>query len=271
VSTVLEALEKYAPEIVTACINALAHGKDDLDFFRLDKNAFKACPSDSIDYAIMEKTRHGAMILFDADWDDLGSWEALWQVGQKDDRENVIHGDVLVHDVKNSLLYAADHMIAAVGLENHIVVETADAVLISPRNRVQDIKKLVNRLEADNRPEAHTHRKVYRPWGTYETIDKSQRFLVKRITVKPGSKLSLQKYFHRAEHWVVVRGTALVTRGEEQFILREDESTYIPLGVPHRLENSGQIPLEIIEVQSGSYLDERDIVRMEDMYGRQIN
>jgi len=158
-----------------------------------------------------------------------------------------------------------------VGLEDHIVVETADAVLISPRNRVQDIKKLVNRLKADNRPEAHTHRKVYRPWGTYETIAKSQRFLVKRTTVKSGSKLSLQKHFHRAEHWIVVRGTALVTRGEDQFILREDESTYIPLSVPHRLENPGQIPLEIIEVQSGSYLNEKDIVRLEDMYGRQVN
>jgi len=267
-SAVIEELEKYAPEIVTACTSALAHGKSDLDFFRLNREAFEGCPSDSIDYAIMEKTRHGAMILFDAGWDDLGSWEALWQVGQKDDRQNVIHGDVLVHDVKNSLLYAADRMITAVGLEGHIVVETADAVLISPRNRVQDIKKLVNRLKAAKRPEAHTHRKVYRPWGTYETIDKSQRFLVKRTTVKPGSMLSLQKHFHRAEHWIVVRGTALVTRGEEQFILREDESTYIPLGVPHRLENPGQIPLEIIEVQSGSYLDEKDIVRMEDMYGR---
>ncbi len=268
-STVLEALEKHTPEIVTACTRALAHGKDDLDFFRLDKNAFDACPSDSIDYAIMEKTRHGAMILLDAGWNDLGSWEALWQVGQKDDRQNVIHGDVLVHDVKNSLLYAADRMITAVGLEDHIVVETADAVLISPRNRVQDIKKLVNQLKAGNRPEVHTHRKVYRPWGTYETIDKSHRFLVKRTTVKPGSKLSLQKHFHRAEHWIIVRGTALVTRGKDQFILREDESTYIPLGVPHRLENPGQTPLEMIEVQSGSYLNEKDIIRLEDMYGRQ--
>lgn len=268
-STVLEELEKHVPEIVRACTGALAHGKDDLDFFRLNRKAFEACPSDSIDYAVMEKTRHGAMILFEAGWDDLGSWEALWQVGQKDEQQNVIHGDVLVHDVKNSLLYASDRMITAVGLEDHIVVETADAVLISPRDRVQDIKKLVSRLKTDNRSEAHTHRKVYRPWGTYETIDKSKRFLVKRTTVKPGSKLSLQKHFHRAEHWIVVRGTALVTRGEDQFILREDESTYIPLGIPHRLENPGRIPLEIIEVQSGSYLDEKDIVRMEDMYGRQ--
>ncbi len=270
-STILKELEKYVPEILTACAEALAHGKEDLDFFRLNKEAFEACPSDSIDYAIMEKTRHGAMILFDADWDDLGSWESLWQVGRKDERQNVIHGDVLMHDVKNSLLYAADRMIAAVGLEDHIVVETTDAVLISPRNRVQDIKKLVNRLKADNRPEVHTHRKVYRPWGTYETIARSQRFLVKRTTVKSGSKLSLQKHFHRAEHWIVVRGTALVTRGEDQFILREDESTYIPLGVPHRLENPGQTPLEIIEVQSGSYLNEKDIVRLEDMYGRPVN
>ena len=268
-STVLKALETHAPEIVTACTRALANGKEDLDFFRLDKNAFEACPSDSLDYAIMEKTRHGAMILLDAGWNDLGSWEALWQVGEKDDRQNVIHGDVLIHDVKNCLLYAADRMVTAVGLEDHIVVETADAVLISPRDRVQDIKELVNRLKADNRPEAHAHRKIYRPWGAYETIARSQRFLVKRTTVKPGSKLSLQKHFHRAEHWIVVRGTARVTRGEEHFILREDQSTYIPLGVVHRLENPGRIPLEIIEVQSGSYLNEKDIVRLEDMYGRQ--
>lgn len=268
-STILKELKKHVPEIVTACTEALALGKDDLDFFRLNKEAFEACPADSVDYAIMEKTRHGAMILFDAGWNDLGSWEALWQVGQKDECRNVIHGDILAYDVKNSLLYAADRMITAVGIEDHIVVETADAVLISPRNRVQDIKKLVNRLKADNRPEALTHRKVYRPWGTYETIARSNRFLVKRTTVKSGSKLSLQKHFHRAEHWIVVRGTALVTRGEDQFILREDESTYIPLGVPHRLENPGRVPLEIIEVQSGSYLSEKDIVRLEDMYGRQ--
>lgn len=270
-SCVLKELKKYAPEIVNACERALHQGKEDLDFFRLDAESFISCPGHSIDYAVMEKTENGAMLPLDAGWNDLGSWEALWQAGEKDESENVIHGDVLIRDVKNSYLYAGSRMVAAVGVEDHVVVETADAVFVSPRNRVQDIKYLVQKLKADNRDEALCHKKAYRPWGSYESIDLSDRFQVKRITVKAGAKLSLQKHFHRAEHWIVVHGTALVTKGDEQFVLKEDESTYIPLGVIHRLENPGKIPLEIIEVQSGSYLGEDDIVRIEDVYGRQEN
>ncbi len=256
------------PCLQEACRKAVAQGSKDLDFFRLDKDAFSACPSDSIDYAVMEKTDRGAMIPLSAGWNDLGSWDALWQVGQKDAQGNVIRGDVLTHDVKNSFLHAESRMIAAVGLENHVVVETADAVLIAPRDRVQEVKKIVAQLKTVMREEASIHKKVYRPWGSYEGIDLSDNFQVKRITVKPGARLSLQKHYHRAEHWVVVRGTALVTQDDREFILKEDESTYIPLGVVHRLENPGRIDLELIEVQSGSYLGEDDIVRYEDVYGR---
>lgn len=267
-SKVLEELEKYTPEIVNACRHAVNNGKEDLDFFRLDEASFSACINDSIDYAVMEKTENGAMVPLSAGWNDLGSWDALWQVGKKEEDGNVIHGDVLTHDVKSSFLHAESRMIAAVGLENHVVVETSDAVLISPRDRVQEVKAIVSKLKSETREEATIHKKVYRPWGSYEGIDLSENFQVKRITVKPGARLSLQKHFHRAEHWVVVKGTAIVTKGKEEFILKEDESTYIPLGVVHRLENPGKIDLELIEVQSGSYLGEDDIVRYEDVYGR---
>ncbi len=265
---VLSELERFVPDIVASCRKAVDEGRKDLDFFRLGKEAFSACPSDSIDYAVMEKTDRGAMIPLSAGWNDLGSWDALWQVGQKDAQGNVIRGDVLTHDVKNSFLHAESRMIAAVGIENHVVVETADAVLIAPRDRVQEVKKIVSQLKTVMREEAAIHKKVYRPWGSYEGIDLSANFQVKRITVKPGARLSLQKHFHRAEHWVVVRGTALVTKDDKEFILKEDESTYIPLGIVHRLENPGKIDLELIEVQSGSYLGEDDIVRYEDVYGR---
>ena len=265
---VLSELERFVPDIVASCRKAVDEGRKDLDFFRLGKEAFSACPSDSIDYAVMEKTDRGAMIPLSAGWNDLGSWDALWQVGQKDVQGNVIRGDVLTHDVKNSFLHAESRMIAAVGIENHVVVETADAVLIAPRDRVQEVKKIVSQLKTVMREEAAIHKKVYRPWGSYEGIDLSANFQVKRITVKPGARLSLQKHFHRAEHWVVVRGTALVTKDDKEFILKEDESTYIPLGIVHRLENPGKIDLELIEVQSGSYLGEDDIVRYEDVYGR---
>ncbi|GAB6094573.1 mannose-1-phosphate guanylyltransferase/mannose-6-phosphate isomerase [Desulfatiferula olefinivorans] len=267
-SVVLAELERHVPDIVSACRNAVALGRRDLDFFRLDKEAFKACPSDSVDYAVMEKTDRGAVIPLSAGWNDLGSWDALWQVGKKDEHGNVIRGDVLTHEVKDSFLHAETRMIAAVGLENHVVVETADAVLIAPRDRVQDVKRIVSQLKGVMREEAAIHKKVYRPWGSYQGIDLSDHFQVKRITVKPGARLSLQKHYHRAEHWVVVRGTAVVTKGDEEFVLKEDESTYIPLGVVHRLENPGRIDLELIEVQSGFYLGEDDIVRFEDVYGR---
>ncbi|SCY69017.1 mannose-1-phosphate guanylyltransferase/mannose-6-phosphate isomerase [Desulfoluna spongiiphila] len=265
---VLGELERFAPEIVTSCREAVAKGAADLDFFRLDSNAFSACPEDSIDYAVMEKTDKGVMIALSAGWNDVGSWDAIWHIGKKDENGNVVKGDVITHDVSSSLLQGESRMIAAVGIEDMIVVETKDAVLVAPRDRGQDVKKIVSQLKADTRPEAQLHTVVYRPWGSYEGIDNADRFQVKRITVKPGAELSLQKHFHRAEHWVVVRGTAIVTRDEEKILLKEDESTYISLGTVHRLENPGKIPLELIEVQSGSYLGEDDIVRLEDNYGR---
>lgn len=267
-SDVLSECEKHVPEIVNACKKALQHGRTDLDFFRLDREAFEACPADSIDYAVMEKTSQGAVVPFDSGWNDVGSWEALWQIGKKNKNDNVIKGDVLTHNVRNSYLHATGRMIAAVGLKDHIVVETADAVLISPRNQVQDVKKLVDQLKQKERDEALTHKKEYRPWGLYEEIASSDSFQVKRVTVKPGAVLSLQKHFHRAEHWVVVKGTAHVTRGDEEFVLKEDQSTYIPLGIEHRLENRGKVPLEIIEVHSGSYFGEDDVIRLDDAYGR---
>ena len=270
-SKAIAELEKFAPEILAACRQAVENGKKDLDFFRLDKDAFAAGPSDSIDYALMEKTSDGAMVPMAAGWNDLGSWEALWQEGEKDEAHNVVKGDVVLHDVKDSYLHAESRLIAAVGLEDHIVVETSDAVMISPRGRVQDIKGLVDRLKAKDRTETRTHKKIYRPWGTVEQLVTGTRFQVNRLTVKPGGALSLQRHFNRSEHWVVVRGTALVTKREEQHVLREDYSIYISAGTPHRLENKGKIPLEVIEVQTGAYVGEDDIVRLEDNYGRDKN
>ncbi|MEE4355632.1 MAG: mannose-1-phosphate guanylyltransferase/mannose-6-phosphate isomerase [Desulfococcaceae bacterium] len=265
-STVLAEMEKFVPDIVGACRKSLEKGKADLDFFRLDKEAFAACPGDSIDYAIMEKTDRGGMVPFQAGWNDLGSWEALWQVGEKDEYDNVVKGDVLLHDVHHSYLHAGTRMLAAVGLENHIVVETADAVLISPRNKVQDVKILVNKLKSAKREETISHKKRYMPWGSSEILAKSEHFIIKRVKVKPGAHISLQKHFNRAEHWIILQGTAQVTKGEEEIILTEDRSTYIPPGVPHRLMNPGKITLELVEVQSGCYLGEDDIVRLEGIY-----
>jgi mannose-1-phosphate guanylyltransferase/mannose-6-phosphate isomerase len=267
-SKLIEELETHAPAIVSACRKALADGRSDLDFFRLDKAAFVQCPSDSIDYAVMEKTRAGVMVSLTSDWSDLGSWEALWQAGEKDAHQNVVHGDVCLQDVQHSFVHASSRLVTAVGLNNHVVVETKDAVFVAPRDHVQEVKALVDHLKRHQRPETVAHTKVYRPWGASEDVDIAERFLVKRITVKPKAKLSLQKHFNRAEHWVVVKGTALVTRGDEQFILKEDESAYIPLGTVHRLENPGKIPLELVEIQSGSYLGEDDMVRLDDVYGR---
>lgn len=265
---ILKEFEKYSPKILSACKDALKKGEKDLDFIRLDKESFKKSPQDSIDYAIMENTDKGGVVPLSCDWNDLGSWEALWQAKDKDKNNNVLSGDIYVSDVKNSYLHSTSRIVAAVGVENHVVIETSDAVLVAPRNRVQDVKKIVNKLKKDKRNEPDIHKKVYRPWGNYETIDISERFQVKRLTVKPGEKLSAQKHHHRAEHWVVVKGTAVVTRGEDEVLLKEDESIYIPLGTLHRLYNPGKIPLEIVEVQSGSYLGEDDIVRFDDIYGR---
>ena len=267
-SQVVNELERFVPDIVAACRQAIDRGKSDLDFFRLDKAAFAVCPSDSIDYAVMEKTDSGVMLPLAAGWNDLGSWEALWQVGEKDDLDNVVKGDVVLHDVGDSYLHAEHRLIAAVGLKDHIVVETSDAVMISPRDRVQDVKGLVDQLKSQNREETRTHKRVYRPWGTVDQLVAGNRFQVNRITVKPGGVLSLQKHFNRSEHWIVVRGSAQVTKADERLLLKEDSSTYISAGIAHRLENPGKIPLELIEVQTGGYIGEDDITRLEDIYGR---
>ena len=267
-SAIIDELEKYSPDMLMYCRQVIESSTQDLDFLRIDREVFEKVVPDSIDYAVMEKTRKGVMIPLDAGWNDLGSFDALWQTGEKDDDTNVFKGDVLVHDVKDSYINAQSRLVAAVGLEKFVIVETDDAILVAPRDRVQEVKKIVKQLKDQNRKESITHRRVYRPWGNYETVDISQRFQVKRITVKPGAKLSLQKHYHRAEHWTVVSGAAIVTKGEKEFLLKEDESTYIPLGTLHRLENPGKIPLELIEVQSGAYLGEDDIVRFDDVYGR---
>lgn len=264
----LEEIGKYQPDILTACRAAIENSTRDSDFVRVGKQAFLSSPADSIDYAVMEKTDKAAVVPMTTAWSDVGSWSSIWDVSARDDCGNVSKGDVLTHDSTNSLFLAQSRCIAAVGLDNIIVVETSDAVLVADKNKCQDVKAIVSKLKADNRDEYRFHSRVYRPWGDYEGIDVGGRYQVKRLTVKPGAKLSLQMHHHRAEHWVVVSGTARVTRGEEEFILSENESTYIPLGTTHRLENPGSIPLEIIEVQSGSYLGEDDIVRFEDVYNR---
>lgn len=267
-SAILKELEIHAPDMVAICRNAVSLGRQDLDFFRVDPAVFDQVTADSIDYAVMEKTSLGMMVPLDAGWNDLGSFDALWQTQEKDPYANVIKGDVLIHDVRGSYIHAQSRLVTAVGMDDVVVVETRDAVLVAPRDRVQDVRQIVKQLKSRGRQESAVHAKVYRPWGDYETIDQSLRYQVKRITVKPGAKLSLQKHFHRAEHWTVVSGTAVVTRGKETLLLKEDQSTYIPLGMVHRLENPGKIPLELIEVQSGPYLGEDDIVRYDDVYGR---
>lgn len=267
----IEELEQFAPGILFACRKAHAEAGRDNDFVRLESKAFSACPSDSIDYAVMEKTSDAVVIPLDADWSDVGSWSALWEIGEQDSNGNVIRGDVVSHDTTGCYVNAGSRLVATVGVENHVIVETPDAVLVAHKDRVQDVKAIVNQLNAQGRSEAIMHRKVFRPWGSYQSIDNADRFQVKRITVNPGASLSLQMHHHRAEHWIVVKGTARVTRGEESIMLSENQSTYIPLGVTHRLENPGVIPLELIEVQSGAYLGEDDIVRFDDIYGRGLN
>ncbi len=267
--TYLQELQAYSPQMVTACGLALQKAVEDLDFLRIDPEAFQASPADSIDYAVMEKTTRAALVPLEAGWNDVGAWSALWDVEVRDDAGNVKKGDVLLHDVQNCYIHATNRLVTAVGLDGHVIIETADAVLVAPKDRVQDVKLLVEELKRQERDEAIAHRKVYRPWGTYETVDFSDRFKVKRITVNPGAALSLQKHHHRAEHWIVVRGSALVTVEERTITLGEDQSTYIPLGAFHRLENPGETLLELIEVQSGCYLGEDDIIRVDDRYGRQ--
>ena len=266
-SRYLKELETLQPAILAACRNALDKAARDNDFIRLDAEAFAASPNDSIDYAVMEKTADAAVVPLDAEWNDVGSWSALWEVSDKDADGNACHGDVIALDCKDSYAYG-NRLIAMVGLQDVVVVETDDAVFVGHKDRVQDVKEIVGRIKREGRSEAAAHRKVYRPWGAYDSIDNGDRFQVKRITVKPGATLSLQMHHHRAEHWIVVSGTAEVTRGDEVILLSENQSTYIPLGVTHRLKNPGKLPLELIEVQSGSYLGEDDIVRFEDQYGR---
>ncbi|MBX2807997.1 MAG: mannose-1-phosphate guanylyltransferase/mannose-6-phosphate isomerase [Cellvibrionaceae bacterium] len=270
-SRYLEELEKFTPQIMAACRKAMGNIAKDLDFTRIDAEAFQACPADSIDYAVMEKTADAVVVPLDADWNDVGSWSSLWAVSQGDEQGNVVkkgEGDVISLNTHNSYIQAEHKLVATIGLDDIVVVETDDAILVADRNSVQDVKTIVNQLKKDARSEASLHRKVYRPWGYYDSIDSGNRFQVKRIVVKPGAQLSLQKHHHRAEHWIVVEGTAEVRCGDNTMILSENQSTYIPLGEVHQLSNPGKLPLEIIEVQSGSYLGEDDIVRLKDVYGR---
>jgi mannose-1-phosphate guanylyltransferase len=267
-SRYLQELERFQPSIFEACRQALELGKQDMDFIRVDAESFASCPADSIDYAVMEKTTDAVVVPLDAGWSDIGSWSALWEVSDKNEDGNSFKGDVIGHTTNNTLVHAENRLVATVGVEDLIIVETKDAVLVAHREKVQDVKKIVEQIKADGRYEHINHREVYRPWGMYDSIDNGQRYQVKRITVQPGAKLSVQMHHHRAEHWIVVSGTAKVTNGDKIYLVTENQSTYIPIGQIHALENPGVIPLELIEVQSGSYLGEDDIVRYEDQYGR---
>jgi mannose-1-phosphate guanylyltransferase/mannose-6-phosphate isomerase len=265
----LQELERFSPEMARICESAFRSAQADLDFTRIDAAVFESCPSDSIDYAVMEKTADAVVVPLAAGWSDVGSWSSLHAASDADGSGNVTHGDVISEDTQGCYLYAESRLLAVVGLKDHVVVETKDAVLVAPQERVQDVKKLVQRLKERGRYEHSLHREVFRPWGSYDSLESGPRFQVKRLKIKPGATLSLQMHHHRAEHWIVVAGTARITRGEEQLLLEENQSAYIPVGVKHRIENPGMIALEIIEVQSGSYLGEDDIVRFEDRYGRQ--
>ena len=269
IKTFRKEMKRFAPQILSAMRESVLLGHRDGAFFRLDEAAMARSPSDSLDYALMEKTGCAAVVAADLDWSDIGSWHALWEVSGKDDNGNVILGDVLMGDTKNCLVRSENTLVATVGLENMLVVETSDAVLVAPLSRSQDVKKIVTKLKKSNRDEFKLHRTVHRPWGSYTVLEKHERYQIKRITVSPGSKLSLQMHHHRHEHWVVVSGTARITNGDDIFLLYENQSTYIPAGVRHRLENPGVVDLELIEVQNGSYLGEDDIVRFEDDYGRE--
>jgi mannose-1-phosphate guanylyltransferase/mannose-6-phosphate isomerase len=270
----IDAIATFRKDILAACERAYRSGRRDGAFLRVDAQAFAGCPADSIDYAVMERltdkptTPEAVVVRLDAGWSDVGAWDALWQIGVKDAHGNVAHGDVHLADTRNALVLAQQRMVACVGVEDVVVIETPDAVMVARKDKAQAVGPLVAALKSQGRSETLAHRKVHRPWGTYDSIEHGERFQVKRIIVEPGAALSLQLHYHRAEHWIVVRGTARVTRGDESFLLTENESTYIPPGTRHRLENPGKLPLELIEVQSGSYLGEDDIVRFEDAYGR---
>lgn len=261
-------IEKYRPDILEACQLSIEGRSTDNDFIRVKEEAFKSCPKDSVDYAVMEKTDNAVVIPLDAGWNDLGNWDAIWETHEKDKNSNAIIGDTMVMDTQNSLVYSDDRLVCALGVEDLVIVDTKDAVLVSHRDRLQDIKTMVADLKQKNRMEHFQHREVYRPWGKYDSVDQSSRFQVKRITVNPGAKLSVQMHHHRAEHWIVVSGTAKVNVDGKDSLITENESIYIPITAIHSLENPGKVPLELIEVQVGSYLGEDDIVRFEDKYGR---
>lgn len=267
-SVYLQELEKYNPAIGKSAKDSIINSKNDLDFVRLNKDSFEQSPEDSIDYAVMEKTDKAVVVPLDANWSDVGAWNSVWEVSPKDKNGNVLRGDTIVESTNNTLVHAEHRLVSVLGLDDVVVIETSDAVLVANKNKVQDIKKIVEKLKSTHRSEVDQHRKVYRPWGSYDSIDSGSRYQVKCIVVNPGQKLSLQMHHHRAEHWIVVNGTAKVRKGDETILLTENQSVYIPLGETHALENPGKVPLELIEVQSGSYLGEDDIVRFEDVYGR---
>ena len=267
-SRYLEELKKFRPDILEACEEAINGVESDLDFLRINKEQFTACPSESVDYAVMEKTTDAVVVPMDAGWSDIGSWASLWDVSKKDKAGNVSHGDVMLYNTNNSFVRTDGKLVATVGVDDLVIVCTKDALMVAHKDSVQDAKVIVQKLKDNQRSEWELNREVYRPWGKYDSIDSGDRYKVKRITVKPGAKLSVQMHHHRAEHWIVVHGSAKVTNGDKTFLLSENESTYIPIGVVHALENPGKVELELIEVQSGSYLEEDDIVRFEDIYGR---
>jgi mannose-1-phosphate guanylyltransferase / mannose-6-phosphate isomerase len=264
----LAELRAFAPDILKASAAAYRAAQTDLDFVRIDKAEFAKCRSESIDYAVMEKTKDAMVLPLDVGWSDVGSWSSLFDALPADEQGNVLQGDVLVHDTRGCYVHSTSRLVAAVGMDDHIIVETKDAILVAPKDRVQDVKELVGKLKKSGRSESSLHREVFRPWGSYDCIDNGERFQVKRLSVKPGAVLSLQMHHHRAEHWIVVQGTARITCNDKTFLLSENESTYIPIGATHRIENPGKVALHIVEVQSGSYLGEDDIVRFEDNYGR---
>lgn len=267
-SVYLAELKQFRPDILTACEAAMASIEPDLDFIRVNKTAFAACPAESIDYAVMEKTSKAVVVPMAAGWNDVGSWSSLWEISSKDEANNVHLGQVFQHNSQHNYVYAETGIVATVGLQNAVVIQTKDAVLVAAKDQVQDVKNIVQQLKNAGRTEHYIHREVYRPWGKYDSIDNGSRYQVKHISVKPGEKLSIQMHHHRAEHWIVVHGTAKVTINDQQQLLTENQSVYIPIGAVHSLENPGKIPLELIEVQSGAYLGEDDIVRFSDRYGR---
>lgn len=267
-SVFLDELKKYRPDIHSASEHAWHRARKDLEFIRLEQESFAACPSESVDYAVMEKTSNAVVVPLEAGWNDVGAWPAVWESQNKDEMENASRGDVLFESAKGCYAHSDHRLVVLLGVENLFVIETSDAVLVGDKNHAQDVKKIVEQLTASHRKEANVHREVFRPWGSFDSIDQGGKYQVKRITVSPGARLSMQYHHHRAEHWIVVSGTARVTIGTESKLISENQSVYIPVGETHRLENPGTIPLELIEVQSGSYLGEDDIVRLDDVYGR---